>query len=108
MDGFATGKAVSLPDDLDERDLRAAQALADVATIGILHARTLSDSDMLRLQLQHALDSRVVIEQAKGFVAHKKNVTPEEAFRLIRSYARSHSQRLSDVARGIVEQRLSL
>lgn len=94
--------------DLAGRDLRAAQALADVATIGILQARSLSDSDTVRLQLQHALDSRVLIEQAKGFVAHKNNVSPEEAFRLIRSYARTHAQRLSDVARGLVEHTLTL
>jgi len=94
--------------DLDERDLRAAQALADVATIGILHARSRDDSDTVRLQLQHALDSRVVIEQAKGFLAHQNDASPEEAFRLIRGYARTHSRRLSDVARGLVEHTLAL
>jgi transcriptional regulator with GAF, ATPase, and Fis domain len=94
--------------DFPERDLRAAQALADVATIGILHERSLSDSAMVRVQLQGALDSRVLIEQAKGFVSHQNDVTPEEAFRLVRDYSRSHSQRLSDVARGIVEHKLTL
>jgi transcriptional regulator with GAF, ATPase, and Fis domain len=94
--------------DLAERDLRAAQALADIATIGILHERSLSDSTTVRLQLQHALDSRVVIEQAKGFISHQSVVTPEEAFRIIRNYSRDHSQRLSDVARAIVEHTLTL
>lgn len=94
--------------DLPERDIRAAQALADVATIGILHERSVAGSDTVRLQLQHALDSRVVIEQAKGFIAHQNDVSPEHAFQLIRSHARSRNQRLSDVARGLVEQTLTL
>jgi GAF domain-containing protein len=96
------------PGPLADIDIRAAQALANVATIGILHERSLSDSEAVRVQLQHALDSRIVIEQAKGFVSHKNGVSPEEAFQLIRTFSRNRGQRLSDVARGLVEQTLTL
>jgi transcriptional regulator with GAF, ATPase, and Fis domain len=85
-------------------DRVAARALADVATIGILHERSLRESDIARTQLQHALDSRVVIEQAKGVIAHTENVDMDTAFRLIRARARNRSMRLSEVARQIVEE----
>lgn len=85
-------------------DQVAARALADVATIGILHERSLRESDVARAQLQHALDSRVIIEQAKGVIAHTDNVDMDTAFRIIRTRARSRSTRLSEVARQIVEE----
>jgi AmiR/NasT family two-component response regulator len=85
-----------------------ARALADVATIGILHERALRETEALSEQLQHALSSRIVIEQAKGVVSYLKGVGIDEAFALIRGYARSHGERLSDVARRIVERRLTL
>lgn len=94
--------------DIPPRDLRAAQALADVATIGILHERSLRDSHVVRDQLQSALDSRVVIEQAKGYVAHNNDISPEDAFLLIRTYSRNNGLRLSDVAHRLVEQSLTL
>lgn len=59
-------------------------------------------------QLHYALDSRVVIEQAKGFVAYTHAVDTEAAFELLRQYARSNQERLADVARAIVERRLVL
>jgi transcriptional regulator with GAF, ATPase, and Fis domain len=65
---------------LDELETRAAQAMADVATIGILHERTLRASDAARDQLERALQSRVIIEQAKGVVAYTASVSVEEAF----------------------------
>jgi GAF domain-containing protein len=89
-------------------DLVIARALADVATIGILHERALRETEALSEQLQHALSSRIVIEQAKGVVSYLKGVGIDEAFALIRGYARSHGERLSDVARRIVERRLTL
>lgn len=58
--------------------------------------------------MQRALDSRVVIEQAKGFVAYTHSVDTEAAFELLRQYARSNQERLADVARAIVERRLVL
>ena len=92
--------------DVGERDVRAAQALADVATIGILHERSFRASDVLREQLQLALDSRVIIEQAKGIVAQTHGISPEAAFSLIRSYARTHHLPLASVAQHLVRREL--
>jgi GAF domain-containing protein len=91
---------------LNERDVQAAQALADVATIGILHARSLSESDAVRGQLQNALKSRIVIEQAKGVLSQTHDVTTDEAFDLIRRYSRSHGLLLSSVAEQLVSRSL--
>jgi GAF domain-containing protein len=91
---------------LNERDLRAAQALADVATIGILHERSFRANDILRDQLQGALNSRVAIEQAKGVLAHRHEIDMDEAFRMLRGYARSNRLPLAAVARGVVERRI--
>jgi transcriptional regulator with GAF, ATPase, and Fis domain len=93
---------------LPEGDLIAAQALADVATIGIIQERTLREAETVREQLQNALSTRIVIEQAKGVVAHQRSVTTEQAFEVIRSYARSHRQSLTFVATELVNRRLSL
>jgi GAF domain-containing protein len=94
--------------ELNERDVRAAQALADVATIGILHARSLRESDAVREQLQRALNSRVVIEQAKGVLSHTHNVSTDEAFNVMRRYARSHGLMLSSVAEQLVSRSLTI
>jgi hypothetical protein len=88
---------------LGPRDVTVGRAFADIATIGLLHERTVSDHQLVRDQLQHALDSRVMIEQAKGVIAEREALTPGEAFERIRSHARSHNARLYDVARRIVE-----
>jgi AmiR/NasT family two-component response regulator len=93
---------------LNREDALAAQALTDVATISILQQRTLEHANLAQQQLQRALDSRVVIEQAKGFVAHTHHVDMEEAFAMLRGYARSHQELLADVARAVVERRLVL
>lgn len=91
---------------LNERDVLAAQAMADVATIGILHERNFRAADVLREQLQFALDSRVSIEQAKGVLAHTHGVSMDEAFGRMRSYARSNRLPLAEVARGLVTRTL--
>ncbi|TFC03148.1 ANTAR domain-containing protein [Cryobacterium adonitolivorans] len=94
--------------ELNQHDIRAAQALADVATIGILQERTIRDASTLRDQLQKALSSRIIIEQAKGVVAETANVSIEAAFDLIRRHARSHQTSLSLVAQRLVTRDLSL
>lgn len=94
------------PGPLNPRDVRAAQALADVATIGVLHARVVQESGFVQAQLQEALDTRVVIEQAKGVLAHQHGVSTEEAFGLLRSSARSSGTKLSELARDVVARRV--
>ena len=93
---------------LPDQDEPTVQALADVATIGILQERALRESDVARQQLQYALSSRVVIEQAKGVVAYTHSAGMDEAFTLIRTYARSNGLPLADVAAQIVNGDLAL
>ncbi|MFF1573344.1 ANTAR domain-containing protein [Leifsonia sp. NPDC058292] len=94
--------------DFPEDDIVAAQAFADVATIGILHERTLAENLVVREQLQHALDSRVVIEQAKGVIAHMHGIPVDDAFAIIRAYARTNRLGLSAVAAGIVDRSVAI
>ncbi|HTE73612.1 MAG TPA: GAF and ANTAR domain-containing protein [Actinomycetes bacterium] len=89
-------------------DRSLAQALADVATIGILQERGSQRREVLARQLQDALSSRVVIEQAKGVIAERLGLHVDEAFDLMRSYARSQSEKLSDVADRVVSRKLDL
>lgn len=92
---------------LSEADLRAARALADVATLSILQHRNHIDPQVLPRQLQQALNIRVVIEQAKGVLAERSKVGMEEAFTLLRRYARDHHLRLSNVAQDVTEGTLA-
>ncbi|WP_431072357.1 GAF and ANTAR domain-containing protein [Microbacterium phyllosphaerae] len=85
-------------------DLSAARAFADVATIGILHERSLREQESLSSQLQTALNSRVMIEQAKGVVSFTAGVSIPDAFTLMRTFARDHGLRLSEVAERIVRR----
>lgn len=84
--------------------ISVAQALADVATIGITHERTLRRHQLVTEQLQHALNSRIVIEQAKGMLAERGQINVADAFALLRTYARNHNQQLSTVARQVIDQ----
>jgi GAF domain-containing protein len=93
---------------LNEADAIAAQALADVATISVLQERTIRDTTVVHDQLRHALDSRVVIEQAKGVIAHTHGLDMDEAFRLIRAEARSTSTAMPALAAEIVAGRVTL
>ncbi|PZG22613.1 transcriptional regulator [Micromonospora craterilacus] len=91
------------PGALDEGKVRIGQALADVATIGLLQQRAIQHRDILAEQLQAALNSRVLIEQAKGVLAERLQVDVGEAFALLRNGARSHNRRLSDLAQAIID-----
>ena len=96
------------PGRLNPDDAATAQALADVATIGILHERAIRDQEVVTAQLQHALQSRVLIEQAKGVVSQARNVPAEEAFQWLRDYARNHNVRLREFAERITTRRFTV
>lgn len=90
------------PREMPEADIAAAQAMADVATIAILQHRAALDAEVVRAQLSYALESRIVIEQAKGMIAQRGNLNMEEAFATLRNHSRNHNLRLVDVARDVV------
>ncbi|MBF6132515.1 GAF and ANTAR domain-containing protein [Nocardia otitidiscaviarum] len=100
---FTIGPAV-----LTDEDLRVGQALADFATIGILHARILADSLVVNEQLTIALNSRVIIEQAKGMLAERANIDMDTAFHTLRRYARGGNHRLAELAQAVVERGVDL
>jgi GAF domain-containing protein len=93
--------------ELTIQDVHLTQALADAATIGILQERAIKHETDVAGQLQGALNSRIVIEQAKGIVAERRQVGMDEAFALLRGHARSHRTQLSEVARAIIDHSLS-
>jgi ANTAR domain/GAF domain len=95
-----------VPGALDANDLVVAQALADVATIGILQQRASSEQRLLAEQLQYALDSRVTIEQAKGVIAENARLDMDAAFSALRLYARNKNERLVDVAHAVAARTL--
>jgi transcriptional regulator with GAF, ATPase, and Fis domain len=86
---------------LTESNARVVQALADVATIGLLQERAIRRGEVLSEQLQSALNSRIAVEQAKGALAQIHRQTPDEAFVRLRAYCRARQLRLIDVARAI-------
>lgn len=94
--------------EMSGEDARIVQALADVATIGLLQERSLRQAEVLNEQLEGALKSRIVIEQAKGVLAQINNITPDEAFAKMRSYCRSRSRPLVEVARSVVTDSASI
>jgi GAF domain-containing protein len=96
------------PGDLGGADHIIAQALAEVATVAILGQRTIRNSVKVAEQLQTALDSRVVIEQAKGMLAHQGGLAMADAFAVLRRYARRNNQRVTDCARAVVDSTLTL
>lgn len=86
-----------------QADVRLVRAVADIAAMAILQSRALRKAEELADQLQHALDSRVIIEQAKGVLAERLGLTTRAAFTAMRSYARSHNSRVSELAASIVD-----
>jgi GAF domain-containing protein len=83
-------------------DVDIAQALADLATIAILQHRAAVEASVVNEQLTHALQSRIVIEQAKGVIAEREGLEVDQAFAQLRSYARSHNLRLAALAQAVV------
>jgi transcriptional regulator with GAF, ATPase, and Fis domain len=91
------------PGALDQDTIRLGQALADVATIGLLQARAIRHRETLAEQLQTALNNRVLIEQAKGVISERRHLDMDQSFTLLRGTARTSNRRLSELARAVVD-----
>jgi GAF domain-containing protein len=96
------GLFLDVPEPVPPANRRVAQALADVATIGIIQQRSLHRSHVLSEQLQSALSSRIAIEQAKGILAERNDLSMDAAFDSLRQYSRDHNLKLTDVATSVV------
>jgi GAF domain-containing protein len=96
------------PGLLSSEDAAIGQALVDVATISIMQERAIRETAMVNEQLQRALNSRVLVEQAKGVIAYTAQVSMEEAFGRLRSFARSNNQSLQETAARVIDQSLRL
>lgn len=92
---------------MTEANTVVARALADLACISIIQHRTADEQQRTNEQLSHALNSRIVIEQAKGVIAERAGIEVSDAFDRLRRYARNHNQRLTEVARATVEGTLN-
>jgi GAF domain-containing protein len=93
---------------LSEDHVAIGQALADIATIGLLQERAVRQSGLLAEQLQSALDSRVLIEQAKGVVMASSGVDIDRAFQLLRDYSRRHNLAVRETARQVIDRVLTM
>lgn len=89
-------------DEMADADIRVLQALADIATISLIQEQAISRAGVLTEQLQVALNSRIVVEQAKGATARAFGISVEDAFELLRSHARASRRRLTDVSHDVV------
>ena len=92
--------------ELNADDLSLGQALADVASVAVVRNRTSQDTAAINVQLQSALTSRVVLEQAKGVLAQQGALEMHEAFLVLRRYARDHNLRLTDLATAVVQRQV--
>jgi len=90
-------------DPMDERDVMVARGFADLATISVLQHGAAAEAQRVSEQLTHALTSRIVIEQAKGVVSERARIDMTQAFDRLRSFARSHHLRLTDVAQSAID-----
>jgi GAF domain-containing protein len=87
-------------------EMEIAQAMAEMAAIGLIQERALRERNLLVTQLQAAVNSRVIIEQAKGMLAERRQIDVDAAFAQMRAYAREHNRRLGDVATDLIDGRL--
>ena len=92
---------------LADEDMPLGQGMADIAAIALLQERAIRESHVVVQQLQGALSSRVVIEQAKGIVVEQAHVSVDAAFIGLRAFARANNLRLSDVAHQVIDGQLS-
>lgn len=95
---FATNDAA-----LSHDDIEAGQAMADIATIAVLQQRATTESRILNEQLNHALSSRIAIEQAKGMISERRGIDMAQAFSLLRAHARGHNRQLAAVAAALID-----
>ncbi len=102
MNLFYTGST-----DLDDGDIALGQALADVATIGLLQERAVRESSLIAEQLQTALNSRILVEQAKGVLMASAGVDVDQAFRLMREFSRRTNQPLRHVAGAVIAREIT-
>jgi hypothetical protein len=93
----------SEPGPLTEADLRIGQAMADVATVGLLQERAIAARERLAIQLQTALSSRIQLEQAKGMLAERTGLPMDQVFQVMRDFARGNNRRLSEVAARVID-----
>jgi GAF domain-containing protein len=94
--------------ELNAPDVAVAQALADVATIGILQERSIRETGIVTEQLQRALESRILIEQAKGVLSAMGVMSVDEAFTALRDFARRNNRSLRGVAEGVIDRSLDV
>ena len=110
-EGAAIG-AVNLydsePRNWSAEDLRVATIFASIATGYLAHASSARQQQRTAEQLEQALSTRLIIEQAKGVLATQRETTVDEAFKRLRKYAREHNARIHDVSRAVVKGDLLL
>lgn len=92
--------------ELNDADLLVGQTLTHIACVAILQEHAPTPSAVMP-QLRSALTGRVVVEQAKGLLRELLDVSVENAFRLLRTYARANGEHLTDVARRLMTDRYS-
>ncbi|QIK77172.1 GAF and ANTAR domain-containing protein [Nocardioides piscis] len=102
----AMGLFGDMPGTLEDDDLALAQALLHVASVAIVNERSATDRATVNSQLQRALSSRIVVEQAKGVIAHSADLDMDHAFAVLRRYARDHGIKLSVLASQVVDREL--
>jgi GAF domain-containing protein len=94
--------------EVSARDAAVAQALADVATIGLIQERVIQDGHLVEGQLHRALDSRIMIEQAKGVIANELSLSMDAAFNLIRKYSRDRNLTIRSVSEQVSNREISV
>lgn len=92
----------------DQADIDLAQAFANVAAIGIMQQRKVAHAELRSRQLQYALNSRVIVEQAKGVLAERFDISPHSAFERLRSYARSHNATIRSVCQDVLDNKIAI
>lgn len=102
----ALGLFGASPGALNDSDLALGQALADVASVALVQDRAVADRTLVNEQLQRALNSRVILEQAKGVIAQSGTLDMSDSFAMLRRFARDHNRTLSDVAQTVVGRTL--